>query len=56
MIEAVSAPALDPCLVRHVEPCQASADLVAVMRSLCDEMSAIALERYMDGDGLSVSA
>ncbi len=56
LIEAVSAPALDPRFVRHVDPCQCPDDLIAMMRSLCDEMNTVVLERYMDDDGLSVSA
>jgi FlaA1/EpsC-like NDP-sugar epimerase len=56
LIEAVSAPMLDPRLVRNLDPCQCPDELVHTLQSLCDEMAAADLERYMDGDDLSVSA
>jgi FlaA1/EpsC-like NDP-sugar epimerase len=55
-INAVSAPPLDPRHVRNVDPCQTTCELISTFEALCDEMTATALERYMEGDGLSVSA
>ncbi len=55
LIEAVAVPALDPCLVRDLDPCEPPPEIVNMMRALCQEM-ADAVDEYLDGDGLSVSA
>ncbi len=56
-IQAVAAPALDPGLVRNLDPNVTCPEIIATMCALCDEMAATDLERYADDDGnLSVSA
>ncbi|HEY3834394.1 MAG TPA: nucleoside-diphosphate sugar epimerase/dehydratase [Acidimicrobiia bacterium] len=55
-INAVTAPPLDPRHVRNIDPCQTTCELISAFEALCDKMAAADLERFMEGDGLSVSA
>mgnify|MGYP003346665675 CR=1 FL=1 len=56
LISAVTAPELDPALVRHIDPTLTGPEITATLAALCTRMAAQDLAVFVDDDGFSVSA